>query len=112
MEEMVWPPFIVKNMFLRVALLAEMVVMVDIVFIVDEGLKTLMDFRYNRHFKAERGENGMSKGKHGKNANAYLIPCPPGTTLYDEDTNQVLADLTVHGQKAVIANGGKGGKGN
>lgn len=84
----------------------------DIVFIVDEGLNTLMDFRYNRHFKAERGENGMSKGKHGKNANAYLIPCPPGTTLYDEDTNQVLADLTVHGQKAVIANGGKGGKGN
>lgn len=84
----------------------------DIVFIVEEGLSTLMDFRYNRHFKASRGENGMSKSKHGKNAEPYLISCPPGTTLYDEDTNQVLADLTVDGQKAVIAHGGKGGRGN
>ena len=84
----------------------------DIIFIVDEGLSTLMDFRYNRHFKADRGENGMSKGKHGKNADDYFIPCPPGTTVYDEDTNQVLADLTIHNQQAIIAHGGKGGRGN
>ena len=84
----------------------------DIVFVVDEGLSTLLDFHYNRHFKAARGENGMSKGKHGKNAAPYLIPCPPGTTVIDEDTNQVLADLTINGQQAVIAHGGRGGRGN
>src|SRR5699024_268972 len=61
----------------------------DIILVVDEGLSTLMDFRYNRHFKAERGENGMSKGKHGKNSSAYEIPVPPGTTVYDEDTEEV-----------------------
>lgn len=84
----------------------------DIVFKVDEGLSTLMDFRYNRHFKADRGENGMSKGKHGKASPAYVIPVPPGTTVYDEDTNETIADLVVHGQEAVIVRGGKGGRGN
>lgn len=84
----------------------------DIVFVVDEGLSTLMDFRYNRHFKAERGENGMSKGKHGKNVAAYEIPVPPGTTVYDADTGETVADLTIQGQKALIAQGGKGGRGN
>src|SRR5690625_1169019 len=84
----------------------------DVVFKVDEGLNTLMDFRYNRHFKAERGENGMSKGKHGKNAVQYIIPVPPGTTVYDEDTNEVIADLVIHNQEATIVRGGKGGRGN
>lgn len=84
----------------------------DVIFRVDEGLNTLMDFRYNRHFKAERGENGMSKGKHGKNAPPLIIPVPPGTTVYDEDTGALIADLTEHGQEAVIAKGGVGGRGN
>lgn len=84
----------------------------NIIFKVDEGLSTLMDFRYNRHFKADRGENGMSKGKHGKNASHYMIPVPPGTTVYDEDTNETIADLVMHGQEAVIVQGGKGGRGN
>lgn len=84
----------------------------SVVFKVDEGLSTLMDFRYNRHFKAERGENGMSKGKHGKNASQYIVPVPPGTTVYDEDTKETIADLVTHGQEAVIVNGGKGGRGN
>src|SRR5690625_1399313 len=61
----------------------------NIVFKVDEGLNTLMDFRYNRHFKANRGENGMSKGKHGKNAEDLVIPVPPGTVVYDKLKNQV-----------------------
>src|SRR5690625_1949105 len=56
----------------------------NIVFEVDEGLSTLMDFRYNRHFKAKRGENGMSKGKHGQNAEDLIIPVPPGTIVYDK----------------------------
>src|SRR5690625_2019246 len=84
----------------------------NIMFKVDEGLSTLMDFRYNRQFKADRGENGMGKGKHGKNASHYIIPVPPGTTVYDEDTNETLADLVMHGQEAVIVQGGKGGRGN
>ena len=84
----------------------------NIVFEVDEGLSTLMDFRYNRHFKAKRGENGMSKGKHGKNAEDLIIPVPPGTIVYDKETNQVIADLTTHNQRAIIAKGGRGGRGN
>src|SRR5690625_870046 len=81
----------------------------DIIFQVDEGLNTLMDFRYNRHFKAERGENGMSKGKHGKDAPPFIVSVPPGTTVFDEETNEMIADLTVHEQQATIAKGGKGG---
>ena len=84
----------------------------NIIFQVDEGLSTLMDFRYNRHFKADRGENGMGKGKHGKNASPYIIPVPPGTTVYDEETQRTIADLVMHGQEALIVQGGKGGRGN
>ncbi|KGX89006.1 GTPase ObgE [Pontibacillus litoralis] len=84
----------------------------DIVFEVDEGLNTLMDFRYQRHFKASRGENGMGKGAHGKNASPYVIPVPPGTTVKDEETGEVIADLTEHKQQAIIAKGGRGGRGN
>ncbi|MFD1065379.1 GTPase ObgE [Oceanobacillus locisalsi] len=84
----------------------------DIVFKVDEGLNTLMDFRYNRHFKGKRGENGMSQNQHGKNAAAYVIAVPPGTTVADEDTGEVIADLTTHDQEAVIAKAGRGGRGN
>src|SRR5699024_5686479 len=84
----------------------------DVIFQVDEGLNTLMDFRYNRHFKASRGENGMSKSKHGKNADPLIVPVPPGTTVYDEDTDEILADLTEQEQQAVIVKGGVGGRGN
>ncbi|KGX93492.1 GTPase CgtA [Pontibacillus halophilus JSM 076056 = DSM 19796] len=84
----------------------------DIVFEVDEGLNTLMDFRYKRHFKAKRGENGQGKGQHGKGADDYVIPVPPGTTVKDTDTGEVIADLTEHQQRAVIAQGGRGGRGN
>ncbi|GEL09232.1 GTPase ObgE [Salisediminibacterium halotolerans] len=84
----------------------------DIVFVVDEGLRTLMDFRYKRHFKGDPGENGRTKKQHGKSRAAYEIQVPPGTTITDEETGQVLADLTVHGQRAVIARGGRGGRGN
>ncbi|WP_368652195.1 GTPase ObgE [Ornithinibacillus sp. 4-3] len=84
----------------------------DVIFEVDEGLNTLMKFRYNRHYKAKRGENGQSKGMHGKNADPLIVPVPPGTTIIDEDTDTVIADLTNHGQQAVIAKGGRGGRGN
>lgn len=84
----------------------------DVVFEVDEGLRTLMDFRYQRHFKASRGEHGMSKGQHGKNAADMIVKVPPGTVVMDDDTKEVIADLTEHGQRAVIARGGRGGRGN
>lgn len=84
----------------------------DVVFKVDEGLSTLMDFRYQRHFKAPRGEHGMSKNQHGRNAEDMVVKVPPGTVVIDDDTKQVIADLTEHGQEAVIAKGGRGGRGN
>ncbi|UOE95521.1 GTPase ObgE [Alkalihalobacillus sp. LMS39] len=84
----------------------------DVVFEVDEGLRTLMDFRYQRHFKASRGEHGRPKNQHGKNADPMIVRVPPGTTVIDEETKGTIADLTVHGQQAVIAKGGRGGRGN
>lgn len=84
----------------------------DVIFEVEEGLRTLMDFRYQRHFKAPRGEHGMSKNQHGKNAESMIVKVPPGTVVRDEDTNEVIADLVEHGQRAVIARGGRGGRGN
>src|SRR5699024_8287155 len=80
--------------------------------VVDEGLHTLMDFRYRRHFKAKRGENGLSEGQHGKNAEPLIVKVPAGTTVIDEDTEEVIADLTEHNQQATIAKGGRGGRGN
>jgi GTPase len=84
----------------------------DVIFEVDEGLRTLMDFRYQRHFKAPKGENGMSKNQHGKNAKDMIVKVPPGTVVIDDDTKEIIADLTEHGQRAVIAKGGRGGRGN
>ncbi|WP_047155118.1 GTPase ObgE [Aneurinibacillus tyrosinisolvens] len=84
----------------------------DVVFVVDEGLRTLVDFRYQRHFKAPRGENGRTKSQHGAGAEDMVVRVPPGTTVIDDDTQQVIADLVVHGQRAVIAKGGRGGRGN
>ncbi|WP_175990885.1 GTPase ObgE [Bacillus sp. Marseille-Q1617] len=84
----------------------------DVVFEVDEGLRTLMDFRYQRHFKAPRGEHGMSKNQHGRNAEDMVVKVPPGTVVKDDDTGETIADLTQHGQRAVITKGGRGGRGN
>lgn len=84
----------------------------DIIFKVDEGLLTLMDFRYNRHFKANKGENGMSKGMHGRGAEDLVVSVPPGTLVYNEATGDLLADLTEAGQEYIVAKGGRGGRGN
>jgi GTPase len=84
----------------------------DVVFEVNEGLRTLMDFRYQRHWKAPRGEHGMSKNQHGKNAKDMIVKVPPGTVVMDAETKEVIADLVENGQRAVIAKGGRGGRGN
>ncbi|HHV65137.1 MAG TPA: GTPase ObgE [Peptococcaceae bacterium] len=84
----------------------------DIVLLADEGLRTLVDFRYKRHYKAERGEHGQGKDKHGKSGEDLILRIPVGTVVIDEATGEILADLTKHGQKVVIAKGGRGGRGN
>lgn len=84
----------------------------DVVFEVDEGLRTLIDFRYTRKYQAPRGENGRNKGQHGASADDLVVRVPPGTVVYDTDTGEVIADLVEHGQRAVIAKGGRGGRGN
>lgn len=84
----------------------------DLIFRVDEGLRTLMDFRYQKHFKADRGERGKVKGMHGASAEDTIVRIPPGTVIIDDDTNEVIADMTRHGQEVVVAKGGRGGRGN
>ncbi|MEK3731399.1 GTPase ObgE [Paenibacillus sp. FSL M8-0334] len=84
----------------------------DVIFRVDEGLRTLMDFRYQKHFKAKRGEKGRNKSQHGANADNMVVRIPPGTVLIDDDTGEVIGDLTRHGQEVVVARGGRGGRGN
>ena len=84
----------------------------DVILIVDEGLRTLMDFRYHRHFKADSGENGMIKGMHGKGSQDTYVKVPQGTTVRDDKTGALLGDLIENGQTLVVAKGGRGGRGN
>lgn len=84
----------------------------DVILIVDEGLRTLMDFRFNRHFKAQPGENGMSKGMHGRGPEDTYVKVPQGTTVRDAETGALLGDLIENGQTLVVAKGGRGGRGN
>lgn len=84
----------------------------DIIFKVDEGLNTLIDFKYKRIIKGKHGENGLGKGKHGKNAENIVIRVPEGTVVIDYDTNLIIADLTKNGEEEIIAKGGRGGRGN
>ena len=84
----------------------------SVVFIADEGLNTLMDFRYRKHFKAERGQHGLGKNQHGAWGENLMVKVPVGTLVIDDDNGAVLADLTAPGQEAIVARGGRGGKGN
>ncbi|WP_163858768.1 GTPase ObgE [Paenibacillus elgii] len=84
----------------------------DVIFRVDEGLRTLVDFRYQKHFKAQRGEKGRNKSQHGANADDMVVRVPPGTVVIDDDTQEIIADLTRHGQQVIVAKGGRGGRGN
>lgn len=84
----------------------------DVIFIVDEGLRTLIDFKYKRKYLAGQGENGGSSNCSGKSGKDLVIKVPPGTIIRDEKTSRILADLTKPGQTVVIAKGGKGGAGN
>ena len=84
----------------------------SIVFAVDKNLNTLIDFRYQQHFKAEKGKDGKGKKKTGKSGKNLILKVPIGTQIFEEDNNTLIEDLTSSEQKIVIANGGKGGLGN
>ena len=84
----------------------------SIVFRVDKSLKTLIDLSYRKIIKAQKGENGKGSNKYGKNAEDIIIKVPAGTTVYNAETSEVIADLTEDDEEVVIARGGRGGKGN
>lgn len=84
----------------------------SIILKVDEGLRTLMDFRYHPIFKAKNGGNGMSKQMTGADAEDTVIAVPQGTTVRDLDTGEIVGDLVKNGDELVIAKGGRGGRGN
>jgi GTP-binding protein len=84
----------------------------SVIFVANKNLNTLIDFRYQQHFKAERGQNGKGKRKTGKNGKDLILKVPVGTQIFEEDNNTLIDDLTTSEQKLIIANGGKGGLGN
>ena len=84
----------------------------DVYLIADENMSTLMDFKYKSVFKAENGENGGIKNCHGRWAKDTYIKVPVGTVVIDVKSGNVIADLTEHEQKVLVAQGGRGGRGN
>lgn len=84
----------------------------DVIFMADNSLRTLMDFRYKRKYQAENVQDGMKKKKFGKDGKNLIIKVPPGTVVIDEESGLVMKDLVEAGDSFVAAKGGKGGKGN
>tara|TARA_B110000438_G_scaffold266858_1_gene281230 strand:+ start:291 stop:1277 length:987 start_codon:yes stop_codon:yes gene_type:complete len=84
----------------------------SVFLVAEENLNTLIDYRFQQHFKAGRGENGMGKKKTGRTGENLFLKVPTGTQVYEEDNNTLIEDLKKSGQKIIIANGGKKGLGN
>src|SRR5215210_651876 len=84
----------------------------DVIVECVDGLNTLIDYRYQQHFKARPGGNGMGKDRHGPNGAPVVLKVPVGTQIFDEDKETLLADFTEIGQRLVLARGGNGGFGN
>lgn len=84
----------------------------DVLLYVDTHLNTLYRFSRKRHFRAERGQHGRGKNQHGAFGQQLRVPAPPGTLVYDADSDDLLGDLTGPGQELIVAQGGRGGKGN
>ncbi len=84
----------------------------DVIITTDSNLNTLIDFRYQQHFKAKKGENGKGKNKTGSSGEDLIIKVPPGTEIYNEDKSVLIADLVNKNESIIIARGGKGGLGN
>lgn len=84
----------------------------NVVLVADRNVNTLVDFRFRRLFKAKPGGKGEGSNKYGRNAEDLIITVPLGTIVKDEETGQVMADLSRDGQRAIVAKGGRGGRGN
>jgi GTP-binding protein len=84
----------------------------DVVLAVDPGLATLLDLSYPQHLRARRGEHGRGKDQHGAEGEDLVVRVPPGTLVFDADTEEQIADLRQAGERAVVARGGRGGRGN
>lgn len=84
----------------------------DVIFVAEEGLSTLLDFRFMRHVKGKDGERGYTKGCYGACAKHTYIKVPVGTVIYDRETNKVIADICRPNQEVVVCKGGRGGRGN
>src|SRR6202012_1246243 len=84
----------------------------DVVIEVADGLNTLIDYRYQQHFKAQKGGNGMGSDRHGANGKPIVLKVPMGTQIFDEDRETLIHDFTTVGEKFVLAEGGNGGFGN
>ena len=84
----------------------------SVIIIAEKNLNTLIDFRFQQHFKAQRGQNGMAKKKTGRSGDNLILKVPIGTQIFEEDNNTLIEDLNKPGQKIIIAKGGKRGLGN
>ncbi|MSP26217.1 MAG: GTPase ObgE [Myxococcales bacterium] len=84
----------------------------DVILTGDEGLSTLLDLTYNRRIEGERGEHGLGKDCYGKGGEDRVMRVPVGTQIFDASTCEFIGDVTTHGQKVVVARGGRGGMGN
>lgn len=84
----------------------------DVIFRADSGLKTLIDLKYQKHIKGLNGLNGEGKNKNGKSADDIIVKVPIGTTIKDNNTGLILADLKKNGEEVIVAYGGRGGRGN
>ena len=84
----------------------------SIIFKGNEGMSTLLDLRFNRILKGKPGEKGRNKGQFGANAEDTIVLVPVGTTIFDDETNRVIGDITTHNQEVVVCKGGRGGRGN
>src|SRR6187399_2415117 len=84
----------------------------SVVLVVDEGLSTLLDFRYRHEFAAPSGDAGANKDRYGRAGADVVLRVPPGTQVFDDATGALIGDLRVHGERLTVAQGGKGGRGN
>ncbi|HUE29875.1 MAG TPA: GTPase ObgE, partial [Verrucomicrobiae bacterium] len=84
----------------------------DVVLAVDPGLSTLVDLSYPQHLRAGRGEHGRGKDQHGARGADLVLRVPPGTLVHDADMGEQVADLRAAGERAIVARGGRGGRGN
>lgn len=84
----------------------------DIIFVVEKGLKTLVDLKYKKQIKGDKGVNGKGSNRHGAKAEDVIVKVPEGTTLIDEETGLVICDLVNEGDSFVVCHGGRGGRGN